>query len=438
MKSHAFSRNFQIMLVGQIITLFGSAILRFALSLYILDLTGSAEIFATLLAVSTIPTIFLSPIGGAIADRMNRRNLMVYFDFINGIVVSVLAVFLYSGQSSIVLIGVVMTVLSIVSTFYHPTVQASIPVLVENDHLLKANGLVSGVTALTNFAGPVIGGLLYAVSGINAIVVVTCVSFFLSAIILLFLHIPYEKGAKTAGAIKAILLDLKEGLAYVGKGNPFLLKIIIIAAAMNLFITPLFLVGIPYMIKIVMGMKDSYFGFTQGGISLSMIIAAVAISALSSKLRVNNLYLWFVGSGLFIVPMAVTIHPQLVVPGQAGIIPYLLFSLCTMVVMFIITIINIFIMTMLQKETPNHLLGKVMAILTAISTCAVPIGQILFGSLIEWLANAVYAVVVGVAVITILIALVTKYLLRGHLNQSEEQAASSSSSREALEAASTE
>ncbi|MBR2569523.1 MAG: hypothetical protein IKE34_10115, partial [Paenibacillus sp.] len=119
-------------------------------------------------------------------------------------------------------------------------------------------------------------------------------------------------------------------------------------------------------------------------------------------------------------------------------IPYLLFSLCTMVVMFIITIINIFIMTMLQKETPNHLLGKVMAILTAISTCAVPIGQILFGSLIEWLANAVYAVVVGVAVITILIALVTKYLLRGHMNQSEEQAASSSGSREALEASPTE
>ena len=76
-----FHRNFCLMIIGQIISLFGNAILRFALSMYVLDLTGSAAAFGTILAVSMIPTVLLSPVGGIIADRINRRNIMVALDF---------------------------------------------------------------------------------------------------------------------------------------------------------------------------------------------------------------------------------------------------------------------------------------------------------------------------------------------------------------------
>jgi len=76
-----FHRNFSLMIIGQIISLFGNAILRFALSMYVLDLTGSAAAFGTILAVSMIPTVLLSPVGGIIADRINRRNIMVALDF---------------------------------------------------------------------------------------------------------------------------------------------------------------------------------------------------------------------------------------------------------------------------------------------------------------------------------------------------------------------
>ena len=415
-----FNRNFNLMIAGQIITLFGSSILRFALSLYILDITGSAETFALLLAISTIPVIFLSPIGGAIADRMNRRNLMVFFDFISSIVVGGLALFLYNGQESIILIGSVMTLLSIISTFYQPSVQASIPVLVEENNLLKANGIVSGVSAITNFAGPVLGGLLYTLSGIDTIVVITCISFILAAMIELFIRMPFEKGKQTYGAIKTILLDLKDGLRFILRGNSFLLKIILIAAAMNVFITPLFLVGIPYIIKIIMGMDDKYFGFTQGGISLSMIFAAVVVGLISSKLRINNLYLWFVGAGVLLVPMSLSIYPMFLERDGLDFVQYVVFSLCTMLIMFVITIINIFIMTTLQQQTPNIMLGKVMAILTAVSTCAVPVGQIIFGSLIDGFAMNAYALILIIAIITIIVGLITKKALGVNLKDVEE------------------
>lgn len=181
---------------------------------------------------------------------------------------------------------------------------------------------------------------------------------------------------------------------------------------MNIFITPFFLVGIPYIIKILMGMDDKYFGFTQGAISLSMIFSAVAIGLISSRLRINNLYLWFVVTGVLFIPMAVSIYPAILNQEGKGFIQYVVFSLCTMMIMFVITIINIFIMTMLQQQTPNILLGKVVAILTAVSTCAVPIGQIIFGSLIDRFAINIYILVLSVAIITIGVAVVTKKILQ--------------------------
>lgn len=85
-KKELFGRSFQLLLLGQIISILGSALLRFGLSLYALDLTGRADIFGTLYALSSIP-LLLSPIGGAIADRFNRRHLIVIFDFASCIVV---------------------------------------------------------------------------------------------------------------------------------------------------------------------------------------------------------------------------------------------------------------------------------------------------------------------------------------------------------------
>ncbi|UUC42870.1 MFS transporter [Clostridioides difficile] len=204
---NTFNKNFNLMILGQIISLFGASILKFALSLYILDITGKAEIFATILAVSSIPIIIFSPIGGAIADIFNRRNLMVIFDFSSSITVLVLALFLFNNNGSILLVGIIMTILSVISTMYQPTVQSSTPLLVDNEHLMNANGIVAGVASLTNIAGPVLGGVLYGVIGINAIIVISCVSFFLSAIMEIFIQIPFIKQEQTSNIIKTIFID---------------------------------------------------------------------------------------------------------------------------------------------------------------------------------------------------------------------------------------
>ena len=84
MKQKLFTRNFTLLLLGQACSLAGNYTLKFALSMYVLEQTGSASVFAGLLALAMLPTILLSPFGGILADRANRRHVMVALDALSG------------------------------------------------------------------------------------------------------------------------------------------------------------------------------------------------------------------------------------------------------------------------------------------------------------------------------------------------------------------
>lgn len=85
MNTKLLNKNFTIMVVGQFISLFGNSLQRFALSLLILDMTGSAAIFSFIIALTFLPQIFIAPFGGAIADRINKQKIMVFLDSFSGL-----------------------------------------------------------------------------------------------------------------------------------------------------------------------------------------------------------------------------------------------------------------------------------------------------------------------------------------------------------------
>ncbi|MGL4847984.1 MAG: MFS transporter, partial [Clostridium sp.] len=143
------NKNFILMVIGQIISLFGNAILRFALPLYLLDKTGSAALFGIVSACSFIPMIILTPFGGIIADRVNKKYIMVGLDFITAILMIVFAV-LMKDVNLVVLIIVTLMILYGIQGAYQPSVQASLPFLLEKEDLLKGNAIVNQVSALSN------------------------------------------------------------------------------------------------------------------------------------------------------------------------------------------------------------------------------------------------------------------------------------------------
>ena len=138
MKTKLFHKDFTLVVIGQIISLFGNAILRFALPLYLLRQTGSPTLFGFVTAFSFLPMIVLSLVGGVLADRVNKRNIMVILDFLTAAIITIF--FLLLGKLPIVpLIMVTLMLLYGISGTYQPTVQASIPALVSKEQIGRAS-----------------------------------------------------------------------------------------------------------------------------------------------------------------------------------------------------------------------------------------------------------------------------------------------------------
>ncbi|ASZ66212.1 MFS transporter [Bacillus cereus] len=405
-------KDFHLMVSGQIITILGSTLLRFALSLYVLDITGRADIFAGLYAVTSIPFL-LAPLGGAIADRFNRRNVMVIFDFINAAIVLSFIVLLLTESVSILLIGTIMFLLAVISAMYAPVVMASIPQLVPEKKLEQANGIVNGVQALSNIVAPVLGGILYGIIGLKMLVITSCLAFFLSAILEMFITIPFIKRIQEGHIVPTIVKDMKEGFLYVLK-QPFILKAMLLAALLNLILTPLFVVGGPIMLRVTMQSSDTMYGIGMGLIDFATILGALSIGFFAKKLQMKTLYNWMLIIALLVMPVALSVTPFILNLGYYP--PFILFILSSLLIAMIMTIVSIYVITVVQKKTPNENLGKVMAIITAVSQCMAPIGQVVYGFMFEGFSTKIYLPIFAISFIMILIAIVTKKILRNEGN----------------------
>ncbi|MDO4273618.1 MAG: MFS transporter [Eubacteriales bacterium] len=401
-------KNFNLMVLGQIISILGSALLRFALSLYVLDTTGSESLFATMFAVSNIP-LLLAPLGGAIADRFNRRNLMVIFDFTSCAIVLFFILLMNWGRISVLLVGIVMVLLSVVSALYTPAVTASIPLLVEKQKLEGANGVVQAVQSLSAVAAPVLGGILYGIVDFPTVVAVSCILFFLSAVMEIFIKIPFEARQWTGRIIPTITSDMKEGFIYVIKQR-FIRKVSIIAVLLNLILVPYFLVGAPIVLRVTMESSDTLYGIGMGFINFSTILGALSIGFFAKKMRLKTLHRWLFVCALMMVLIAVSLMPFML--GMGYYPSFILFMLGAVPIAASMTIISIYIITKVQKVTPNQNLGKVMAIMTAVAQCAAPLGQILYGVIFEKWSTQIFIPTFFAGIVTLLLGILTWQLLK--------------------------
>ena len=162
MERKLFSKDFTLVVLGQIVSLFGNATVRFALPLYLLNRTGSSALYGAVTACAFLPAILLSPIGGIVADRVNKRNIMVALDFFTAAVITAFSL-LMGGGNLVLLMAVTLMLLYGIAGAYQPAVQASIPALINPDRFMEANSVIQTISSFASLLGPVLGGVLYSV-----------------------------------------------------------------------------------------------------------------------------------------------------------------------------------------------------------------------------------------------------------------------------------
>lgn len=406
MNSRLFQRDFTIMILGQIISLFGNAILRFSLSLYVLEVTGSAAVFGTILAVSMIPTVLLSPFGGVLADRLPKQKIMTILDFVTaGLIVFYDAV--YGSAGNLAAVTIFMILLTLIQAFYQPSVQASIPLLASQEQLMAANGIVMQVQALAGLLGPILAGILYGIGGVKPILAASAVCFFLSAVMELFLRIPHEKREADGSPVRMALLDLKGAVTYLIRENTCLFKLLIVVAGINLFLSALFIIGLPYLVKIYLGMSAQAYGFAEAAMGMGSILGGLVSGLAGKKIPFKHSHYFLLGTPLLLIPVILILLFQ--APGKM-IYAVLLFSV--MIGMGFAALFTIAAQTFIQKSTPVHMLGKVGAFVSTICVCALPIGQAMYGGLFELFSGSPWVVVLVGTVISMMLAYAAKRTLR--------------------------
>lgn len=380
------NKNFIIIVIGQIISLFGNAIQRFSMSLYLLHFTGSTAAFANILAISTIPYILFAPIAGKLSDSINRKKIMVYLDLFCSILIGGYAVILFRGQDHEIIVTIVMFILSICYTLYGPAVVSSIPQIVDEDNLTSANGIINQVGSIVNFVGPILGGVLYGLVGIKAVVLINAVSFLASAIMELFLEIPdvvttndkEEDKLISFQFVKKSFLDMKDSFIYLKNEKKVVLGIIASYGFCNIFIVPILSIIAPYFINILLGLPSQIYGIVEGICVLGLILGGFWISVKPKMFSMKNLHYTYYPMFIAVVLMSILGFIKMNNYAMA-----VFFALCGMGIMLSLSLSNVLTLTFIQKSVPSNILGRVSAFSTAVATITVAPGQLLYGQIIE-------------------------------------------------------
>lgn len=376
------NKNFIIIVLGQIISLFGNSIQRFSMSLYLLQFTGSTATFANILAISTIPYIIFAPIAGKLSDSVSKKKIMVYLDSFCAILIGGYAFVLLREKDSTLIIGVVMFMLSICYTLYGPAVTASIPQMVEEDKLTSANGIINQVNSIVNFLGPILAGILYGLLGIKLIVIINAISFLISAIIELFIDIKdIEKNKEKVFSMNFInksFIDMKDSFVYLKNKKKIILGIIASYAFCNIFLVPILSIVSPYFINIFLNLSSKVYGIVEAICVLGMILGGFFISIKPNLFSIKKVHYTYYPMILGVTIMTILGFIKLNNYIMAGI-----FAFSGMLIMFSLALSNVLTLTFIQKEVPLNMLGRVSAFSTAIATISVAPGQLLFGQVID-------------------------------------------------------
>ena len=406
MEEKLFTKNFILLVLGQVSSLFGNYILRLALSMYVLETTGSAAVFAGILSAATIPTILLSPLGGILADRANRRNIMVALDTLTGVSVLCAAVIL-SGDHALIVIGALLVALSVFGAFETPTVQACIPQMLSGDNIIRGNAVVNQVASISYLIAPLLGGILYVAFGIKPVMYASVVCFFITALFECFIHLGHQPRTYQGNVLSMIKGDFSDSVRFITRERADIMKLLLLAALSRFFVMGVTMVGIPFIVRTILGLDATYYGGAESALAVATILGSIAAGILTGKLKVERLSYVLAAIGICIIPAGIVFLFPI-----GAVIKYAVSVVAFCGMQAAISIFSIFAVSMIQQSTPDHLLGKVMAYTSAITMCAQPMGQMVYGFLFDGCREAVYLVLIPTGVIVGMIGVGAKGFFR--------------------------
>ena len=355
--------TFFLIVLGQIISLFGNAALRFALPLYLLRQTGSAALYGGITALAMLPALVGMLTGGALADRCRKTRLMALLDLVTAGIAAAAA----AGLPHLPLLPLVLTVLGslyAIQGLYQPVVRACLPLLLNGTQLLRGNAVIQLVDTVDELLGPLLGAVLLEHFGIRGLLALCGSCFALSAGIELCLCIPQDVPSDTRLSVRSLCTDLRESAQFL-TGQAAVLQLAAAMAAVNLLEVPALTVGVPVLVA----------ALSAGGILGGVLAGTVFVR---HPIRSGT-------------PLLLALSGVCAALGLVLRVPALQFgSILVLGAMFmaVAALFNVWFFAQLQVLVPQAQLGKTTACLSVLACLTQPIGQAAYGSAFQhWAAH---------------------------------------------------
>ncbi len=401
-------RDFRLYFTGQVVSLVGTWVQQVAMSWITYRITGSAFMLGLIAFSGQIPMLVLSPLGGTLADRLDRRKLLIVTQLLAMVVATWLAVLAYTGGFSPWVLVAASIVMGSSSAMEMPTRQAFILDIVhDRSHATNAIALNSLTFNAARLVGPAVAGVLLAALGETVCFVTNAVSYLAALYTLLVIH-PRVTGRHGRGG------SVREGVDYVLQFAPARWLLITVAAS-SLSVAP-FVTFMPVYAKDIFHGGPQTLGILMGASGLGAVLAGLYLAnrkslAGAGERIVASSYVAAAASMAFAYnPLLGLALPLLVASGGATII--------------IVTSSNM----LLQLLVPENLRGRVMALYTMSFIGMLPVGALAAGGLAHLVGVQPVFVLTGVT------ALVMGYVLKRKIPDLSEKARSALAEKERLSA----
>ena len=379
--------RFMQLWAGQTISFVGDAVSMVALVILVVQLTGSASAVGGALVARLLPT-FASPLFGVLADRFDRRVVLVVSDLVRATLVLGL-VFV----RDLVLIYGLIFLMGFARTLFNPTIRAAFPSVVGEGYLARANSLIGGSFSASVTVGPALGGLLVAVVGVSGAFLLDAATYLISASLLSRIPLPRPQ---REGEEVSVLRELRSGFSYLAGARVPLAMMV--GAFLTVLATDLATPAEVFLAKSTFGAGDVGYGLLVSVWGGGMVLGSALMAVLGDRLRLLPAYFL----GIFVWALAL---------AGTGLSPTFALALAMLAIAGAANgLDNVVTDTILQRLVPNALLGRVFSVkylgYGAGEALAYPAGGVLVDTLGPRSTFLVAGIVTAAVALLILLVLV--------------------------------
>lgn len=394
------NKNFNLLIGSQLFSVLGTTIVQFVISLYVLDITKSALTFSVIASLSIVGRLICLPFCGVLADRLPKRNLMLLMDCLY-LVLSIGLFLVTRLENPVTAIGILTVIIGMVSAFETPVVQSAIPIICKEEEIPRANGIISSIGTLGTVLGPILAGIIYRFDAVYQIFMITAALFLIAIFCEVLLNIPVQAQAAMNGTLFQVVVgDLKEVANYL-KAQKVIVKVAAVAFLLNFFLASFIQVIIPYVSRIQLGATDAQFGLMNTILAIGSLLGTVVYGVIANHLNetsiTKNLILVAILFSLLVIPFGLI---------QDSTLAFWLMTVIVASAMGVVTVVSVQLIVYIQLVSDKALLGRIMSLVMIVTTLAIPLGQVMYGSFAAVASTKMLLVlIIATSIVTILIAI---------------------------------